>query len=172
MFSDQLHYADPGLISGKHPAPAGLTRMDMMVYTSHRPIIPPNSAHNLRTGQGGETTMGCLLVWCPIRCSCCPTDLSPCGNETWFVVDLLRSKYKNTVYACCIYYLCCVVVLSPTDSALWWAVYSSVCLVVFLLKNMLPQTQKYPFCLAIDGVASSVVDCRGILLMFPMCLLY
>jgi hypothetical protein len=30
----QLHYADPGLTSGKHRAPAGLTRMDMMVNTS------------------------------------------------------------------------------------------------------------------------------------------
>jgi hypothetical protein len=58
MFSDQVHYSDPGLISDKHPAPAGLIRMDMMVYTSHRPSIPPNSAHNLRTPQPGNTTPG------------------------------------------------------------------------------------------------------------------
>jgi hypothetical protein len=28
MFGYQLHYTEPGLTSGKHPAPAGLTRMD------------------------------------------------------------------------------------------------------------------------------------------------
>jgi hypothetical protein len=32
--------------------------------------------------------------------------------------------------------------LLPTAFALWWAVYSSVWFVVFLLKNMFPQTQK------------------------------
>jgi hypothetical protein len=28
MFGHQLHYAEPGLTSGKHPVPDGLTRMD------------------------------------------------------------------------------------------------------------------------------------------------
>jgi hypothetical protein len=58
MFSDQVHYSDPGLISDKYPAPAGLTRRDMMVYPSHRPSIQPNSAQNLRTPQPGNTATG------------------------------------------------------------------------------------------------------------------
>jgi hypothetical protein len=50
MFGHQLHYAEPGLTSGKHPTPAALTRMDnVIVHTSHRPSIPSIIAHPLHS---------------------------------------------------------------------------------------------------------------------------
>jgi hypothetical protein len=98
MISDQLHYADPQLISGKHPSTAGLTRMDMMVYTSHRPRIPPNSAHNLRRQerqQRGLSSHGARYVVLVVR-----TTYFLAVTRLGFLSIFFRVKYKNIAYAC------------------------------------------------------------------------
>jgi hypothetical protein len=63
MFGHQLQNAKPGLTSGKHPAPACLTRMDnVIVYTSHRLSIPRIIAHPVHSQfVSCENILSCAL---------------------------------------------------------------------------------------------------------------